>query len=66
MQKNCAIHEEKQNIKSVSVAIYEVPAARGLVKLVEEAVKGSGKNIQIENNEDRYPGTGYLKAAVFF
>lgn len=55
---NAGAYEEKlaailreNNIKSVSVAYMEVPCCRGLVKLVEEAVKGSGKNIPIEKTK---------------
>lgn len=36
------------NIKSVTIAYMEVPCCMGLVKLIEEAVKESGKNIPVK------------------
>jgi ferredoxin len=37
------------NIKSITVAIMEVPCCRGLLSTVEQALKESGKNIPIEH-----------------
>ena len=42
---------KNNNINSVTVAYMEVPCCFGMVKLVEEAVKASGKNIPLENIE---------------
>ncbi len=58
---NANAHKEKlatilteNDIKSVEVAYMEVPCCTGLVRLVEEAVKDSGKNISGQKNEDRH------------
>ena len=52
---NANAHKEKlatilteNDIKSVEVAYMEVPCCAGLVRLVEEAVKDSGKNIPVK------------------
>lgn len=39
------------DIKAVSIAYMEVPCCAGLVKLVEEAVKESGKHIPVEKTK---------------
>lgn len=39
---------KNNNIKSVTIAHMEVPCCFGLVKLVEDAVKSSGKNIPVK------------------
>jgi ferredoxin len=51
---NASAHKEKlttilseNDIRSVEVAYMEVPCCTGLVKLVEEAVKDSGRNIPV-------------------
>jgi Fe-S-cluster-containing hydrogenase component 2 len=41
----------ENDIKSVTIAYMEVPCCMGLVKLVEEAVKGSGKNIPVKKTK---------------
>ncbi len=41
----------ENNIKSVTVTYMEVPCCLGLVRLVEEAVKGSGKDLSIKKNK---------------
>jgi len=42
---------KNNNINSITVVYMEVPCCFGLVKVVEEAVKASGKNIPLENVE---------------
>jgi len=42
---------KNNNINSITVIHMEVPCCFGMVKLVEEAVKASGKNIPLENIE---------------
>ena len=42
---------KNNNINSITVVYMEVPCCFGMVKLVEEAVKASGKNIPLENIE---------------
>ncbi len=39
------------DIKSVAVAYMEVPCCSGLVRLVEEVVKASGKNIPVKKTK---------------
>ncbi len=41
----------ENDIKSVAVAYMEVPCCSGLVKLVEEVVKASGKNIPVKKTK---------------
>lgn len=55
---NANAHKEKlatilieNDIKSVEVAYMEVPCCAGLVRLVEEAVKESGKNIPVKKTK---------------
>jgi NAD-dependent dihydropyrimidine dehydrogenase PreA subunit len=55
---NANTHREKlasilteNNIKSVEVAYMEVPCCTGLVRLVEEAVKDSGRNIPVRKTK---------------
>jgi NAD-dependent dihydropyrimidine dehydrogenase PreA subunit len=47
-RKKLATILTENNIKSVEVAYMEVPCCAGLVRLVEEAVKESGKNIPVK------------------
>ena len=55
---NANAHREKlaailteNDIRSIEVAYMEVPCCTGLVKLVEEAVKDSGKNIPVKKTK---------------
>ena len=55
---NAGAHKEKltsimseNDIKSVTIAYMEVPCCGGLVRLVEEAVKESGKNIPVKKTK---------------
>jgi ferredoxin len=55
---NADAHKEKlttilteNNIKSVEIAYMEVPCCVGLVRLVEEAVKDSGRNIPVRKTK---------------
>jgi NAD-dependent dihydropyrimidine dehydrogenase PreA subunit len=55
---NADAHKEKlatilteNNIKSVEIAYMEVPCCAGLVKLVEEAVNASGRNIPVRKTK---------------
>jgi len=52
---NATVYKEKlatilreNNIKSVTVTYMEVPCCTGLVKLIEDAIKESGKNISLK------------------